>query len=44
MGLDMYLFVEKYESKLNYGNKDNSYPKGFYPKELDCLAKKTLER
>lgn len=38
MGLDMYLFVEKYESK---GNRNSeTYPKGFYPKELDCLAKK----
>lgn len=42
MGLDMYLFVEKYESKGEWNSK--TYPKGFYPEELDCLAKTNWKR
>lgn len=37
MGLDMYLYTEKYESK--YGNKNLSYPK-----ELKEITLKELEK
>ena len=39
MGLDMYLFVEKYESKF----KKDKNPCELYPQELRSLAKKHLE-
>lgn len=41
MGLDMWLFVEKYESKTDI---EADYPKGFYPKEVEPLGKKLFGR
>lgn len=43
MGLDMYLYVAKYESKAQWNSVDNAFPLNFYPKELESLAKQHWE-
>lgn len=40
MGLDMYLYVRKYESKTQWNENKNVSIKDFYPKELHYLASK----
>lgn len=43
MGLDMYLYLKKYESMSPF-RATMSEMKGFYPKELEGFADKQLER
>lgn len=50
MGLDMYLYLSKYESKHTYGINDEGkygpvpYDKNFYPKELKPLTESIASR
>lgn len=44
MGLDMYLYVNKYESKTHWNKNKNISIKDFYPKELHYLANKHYKR
>ena len=43
MGLDMYLYVKKYESVSRWDEKAQEKVKSFYPKELQELGKRHLE-
>lgn len=44
MGLDMYLYLEKYESVGRWDDDAEQKKKGFYPKELEDLEKVNWKR
>lgn len=44
MGLDMYLYLKKYEGCSRYAKGFEEKRKGFYPTELEALAESQLER
>lgn len=44
MGLDMYLYLEKYESVGRWDDDADQKMKGFYPKELEGFAEENSKR